>query len=77
LRLALALDKQGKYQDALTQANKAVDLTPEGTNAGTTARHERDRLMQLTGSTIPAVSNPAPASKPPANAAPNTVPPPH
>jgi tetratricopeptide (TPR) repeat protein len=74
LRLALALDKQGKYQDALTQANKAVDLTQEGTNAGTTARHERDRLMQLTGATIPAVSTPAPAAKPPDTAAPNATP---
>src|ERR1700733_11043715 len=74
LRLALALDKQGKYPDALTQANKAVDLTQEGTNAGTTARHERDRLMQLTGATIPAVSTPAPAAKPPETAAPNTTP---
>jgi tetratricopeptide (TPR) repeat protein len=74
LRLALALDKQGKYQDALTHANKAVDLTQEGTNAGTTARHERDRLMQLTGATIPAVSTPAPAAKPPATAAPNATP---
>ncbi len=74
LRLALALDKQGKYQDALTQANKAVDLTQDGTNAGTTARHERDRLMQLTGATIPAVSSPAPASKPPAGAAPSAPP---
>jgi tetratricopeptide (TPR) repeat protein len=74
LRLALALDKQGKYPDALTQANKAVDLTQEGTNAGTTARHERDRLMQLTGATIPAVSTPAPAAKPPDTAAPNATP---
>jgi len=74
LRLALALDKQGKYQDALTQANKAVDLTQEGTNAGTTARHERDRLMQLTGATIPAVNAPAPGAKPPDTAAPNTTP---
>ncbi len=74
LRLALALDKQGKYQDALTQANKAVDLTQEGTNAGTTARHERDRLMQLTGATIPAVNAPASGAKPPDTAAPNTTP---
>jgi tetratricopeptide (TPR) repeat protein len=76
LRLALALDKQAKYQDALAQANKAVDLTQEGTNAGSTARHERDRLMQLTGATIPQVSSPAPApaSKPPDSAAPNTTP---
>src|ERR1700680_3313554 len=53
LRLALALDKQGKYQDALKEANPAVELTQEATTAGTTARHERDRLMQLTGSVIP------------------------
>lgn len=77
LRLALALDKQGKYQEALKEANQAVALTQDGTNAGTTARHERDRLMQLTGASIPAVSSPAPAAKPPAGAAPNTPPPAH
>ncbi len=76
LRLALALDKQGKYQDALKEANRAVDLTQEGTTAGTTARHERDRLMQLTGSVIPSAS-PAPASQPPAPATPNATQPPH
>jgi tetratricopeptide (TPR) repeat protein len=74
LRLALALDKQGKYQDALKEANRAVELTQEGTTAGTTARHERDRLMQLTGSVIPSNSSPTPASKPPA---PNASQPPH
>jgi tetratricopeptide (TPR) repeat protein len=74
LRLALTLDKQGKYPEALKEANQAVDLTQEGTAAGTTARHERDRLMQLTGSTIPATSSPAPASKPPGSAAPNATP---
>src|SRR5580692_1498427 len=73
LRLALALDKQGKYPDALTQANKAVDLTQEGTAAGTTARHERDRLVQLTGG-IPVSGSPAPPSNPPAGSAPNTTP---
>jgi tetratricopeptide (TPR) repeat protein len=76
LRLALALDKQGKYPDALKEANRAVDLTQEGTTAGTTARHERDRLMQLTGSVIPSAS-PAPASQPPAPATPNATQPPH
>ena len=65
LRLALALDKQGKYPDALKEANRAVELTQEGTAAGTTARHERDRLMQLTG-VIPDSGSPTPASKPPA-----------
>src|SRR5271163_218303 len=77
LRLALALDKQAKYPEALKEANRAVELTQDGNAAGTTARHERDRLMQLTGATIPAVSTPAPAAKPPAGAAPNTVPPSH
>ena len=77
LRLALALDKQAKYADALKEANRAVELTQDGTAAGTTARHERDRLMQLTGSVIPGSSSPAPASKPPASATPNATQPPH
>jgi tetratricopeptide (TPR) repeat protein len=76
LRLALALDKQAKYQDALKEANQAVELTQDGTTAGTTARHERDRLMQLTGSVIPS-SSPAPAPQPPAAATPNGTQPPH
>jgi len=76
LRLALSLDKQARYPDALKEANRAVELTQEGTAAGTTARHERDRLVQLTGGT-PGGGSPAPASKPPAGAAPNTTPPGH
>ena len=62
LRLALALDKQGKYPEALKEANHAVELTQEGSTAGGLARRERDRLVQLTG------GNPTPASKPPASA---------
>lgn len=58
LRLALALDKQGKYPDALKEANHAVELTQENTTPGKLARQERDRLVQLTG-------GPAPAAKPP------------
>jgi tetratricopeptide (TPR) repeat protein len=76
LRLALALDKQGKYGDALKEANQAVELTQEGTAAGTTARHERDRLVQLTGG-IPVSGSPAPPSNPPTGSAPNTTPNPH
>jgi len=72
LRLALSLDKQARYPDALKEANRAVELTQEGTAAGTTARHERDRLVQLTGGT-PSTS-PAPVSKPPATTTPNTTP---
>ncbi len=63
LRLALALDKQGRYPDALKEANRAVELTQESTTAGSLARKERDRLIQLTGG-----NSAAPAAKPPAGA---------
>ncbi len=62
LRLALSLDKQQKYPEALKVANRAVEMTQDNTPIGTPARHERDRLVQLTGGT------PAPApSQPPKN----------
>ena len=76
LRLSLALDRQNKYPEALTVANRAVDLTQAGTPAGDMARRERDRLTQLTGgkpaggaasgttSTQPAGASPAPAAPP-------------
>jgi tetratricopeptide (TPR) repeat protein len=54
LRLALALDKQGKYPEALKVANRAVEMTQDNTVIGTPARHERDRLQQLTGGAAPA-----------------------
>jgi tetratricopeptide (TPR) repeat protein len=54
LKLALALDKQKKYPEALAQANKAVSLTQDGTPAGKLARQEKDRLTQLTGGSAPA-----------------------
>jgi tetratricopeptide (TPR) repeat protein len=63
LRLALALDKQQRYPDALKEANRAVELTQESSPAGTLARRERDRLVQLTGG-----GNSAPAPKPPTGA---------
>ena len=53
-RLAVALDMQNKYPEALKYANQAVDLTKEGTNAGDAARKEKDRLTQLNGGTPPA-----------------------
>ena len=72
LRLAITLDKQGRYPEALKEANHAVDLTQENTTSGTLARRERDRLVQLTGG-----SAPVPASKPPASSAPTPAPPSH
>jgi tetratricopeptide (TPR) repeat protein len=63
LRLALALDKQQKYPEALKVANRAVELTQDNTTVGTPARHERDRLQQLTG----AAPTATPAQTPPKN----------
>jgi len=54
LRLALTLDKQQKYPEALKVANRAVDMTQDNTVVGTPARRERERLQQLTGGTAPA-----------------------
>jgi tetratricopeptide (TPR) repeat protein len=54
LRLALALDQQQKYPEALQQAKRAVDLTQDGTDVGKMARNERDRLVVLTGGSTPA-----------------------
>src|SRR5260370_11966848 len=53
LRLALPLDKHEKYPQALKVANHAVELTQDNTTIGTPARHERDRLQQLTGGAAP------------------------
>jgi tetratricopeptide (TPR) repeat protein len=68
LRLALSLDQQKKYSDALEQANHAVELTQEGTDLGRMARHERDRLViQAGGSGASAASAPVANQPPPQN----------
>jgi tetratricopeptide (TPR) repeat protein len=64
LRLALALDKQQKYPEALKVASRAVELTQEGNQIGILARRERDRLQQLTGATAAPAQ---PQSQPPKN----------
>ncbi len=51
-RLSVALDKQGKYTDALEQATKAVGLTQAGTPVGDASRNEQNRLKQLTANSI-------------------------
>jgi len=66
LRLALSLDRQQKYPEALKVANRAVDMTQESSQIGTLARRERDRLQQLTGGTAPAPAT-QPQGKPPQN----------
>ncbi len=62
LRLALALDKQEKYPEALKEASRAVELTKDDTNVGKAARAEHSRLVQLVpGAQAPAAQQPAPA----------------
>jgi tetratricopeptide (TPR) repeat protein len=54
LRLALALDKQQKYPEALKMADRAVQMTQDNTPIGTPARRARAPLQQLTGGAAPA-----------------------
>jgi tetratricopeptide (TPR) repeat protein len=67
LRLAITLDKQQKYPEALKVANRAVELTQDNARipaqVKTMAKQERDRLQMLTGGAPPA----QPASQPPKN----------
>jgi tetratricopeptide (TPR) repeat protein len=67
LRLALSLDKQEKYQDALKEATRAVELTDENSAPGGLARREKDRLVQLTGGSAAPATKPAPAAPAPHN----------
>lgn len=69
LSLSLSLDMQKKYQDALQEANRAVDLTKEDTDVGKSARGERDRLIEQTGGN--SASEPA---APDSSAAPSSTP---
>src|ERR1700690_2084271 len=62
LRLALALDKQQKYPEALKVADRAGQMTQDNTPIGTPARRERERLQQLTGGAAP-----VPPQTPPKN----------
>jgi tetratricopeptide (TPR) repeat protein len=64
LRLALALDQQKKYPEALQQANRAVGLTQENTDAGKMARNERDRLVVVTGGSTAVPPTPSAAGSP-------------
>lgn len=63
LRLALALDKQEKYPEALKEATHAVEMTQEATPSGKLARQEKTRLEQLTGGSKPPTQGQNPAPK--------------
>ena len=75
LRLALALDQEKKYPEALQQANRAVELTKEDTDVGKMARNERDRLLVQTGTNTTPGSNAAPGGNAPNGNTSNPAPP--
>lgn len=54
-RLAVALDMQNKYPEAMKYADQAVDLTKDHPEAGVgkAARDEKDRLTKLSSGTAP------------------------
>jgi tetratricopeptide (TPR) repeat protein len=62
LRLAIVLDMQNKYSDALKYANQAVDLTKNQPDsaAAKAAHSEQDRLTKLSSGSAPGQSAPAP-----------------
>lgn len=68
LRLALALDKQNKYGDALAEAQKASSLANQQDSVARSAQAEIDRLKKLTGAgggaATPAAKPAAPATQP-------------
>jgi hypothetical protein len=62
LRLAVALDMDNKYPDALKYANQAVDLTKDHPDspAGKAARAEQERLTRLNSGSAPGQSTAPP-----------------
>ncbi|MBI2679364.1 MAG: hypothetical protein HYX28_11335 [Candidatus Koribacter versatilis] len=84
LRLAIALDHQNKYAEALTAANRVLELSPNGALADL-AHREKDRLEKLLGAGAPATpmttapgptgpTTPATSTPPPPGAQPNPPP---
>jgi len=61
-RLAVALDMQSKYPEAMKYADQAVDLTKDrpNTGVGKAARDEKDRLTKLSVGTAPGQSTAPP-----------------
>jgi tetratricopeptide (TPR) repeat protein len=53
VNLAVALDMQSKYPEALKVANQAVELSKEDTAVGKAARSERDRLTEMNKGAAP------------------------
>ena len=80
LRLSVAQDNEKKYPEALTNANKALQYSQQGSVEQTLAKQQQTRLQKLVGegteSSIPAPgATPPPGTTPqPATAAPGNTP---
>ena len=62
LRLAIALDNQKKYPEAMEATEMAIKYNQAGSEAQNLATQEKTRLQKLTGSTPPAAT-PAPTAQ--------------
>jgi tetratricopeptide (TPR) repeat protein len=66
LRLAIVLDRQNKYQEAMSAADRALQLSPPNSQPARYAQQERDRLAKLVGAP-PQAGTPSPAATPQAH----------
>ncbi len=74
LQYSIALDRQKKYQEALTACNKALDIAPAGSPQAELIKRERQRLLQLTGAPAAAPAQPATPAPPATPAQPASPP---
>jgi len=65
LRLAVTLDHEKKYPDAIAAANRAAQLSANEPNILALAKQEQTRLQELSGGAPKPATNPAPAATPP------------
>jgi tetratricopeptide (TPR) repeat protein len=52
LKLAIVLDRQSKYQEAMDAANRALQLSPANSQPARLAQQERERLSKLVGTSL-------------------------
>lgn len=63
LRLAIALDNQKKYPEALEATENAIKYNQSGTEARNLATQEKSRLQKLVGNATPAGATPPPTAQ--------------
>ncbi len=63
LRLAIALDNQKKYQEALQATDNAIKYSQAGSDAMNWANQEKSRLQKLVGSAPAPSATPAPTAQ--------------